>query len=267
MANNNDSIGKTLFVVVALCLVCSVIVAGTAVGLKATQDQQRMLDRQRNLLEVSGLLESGMNGDRIREIYGKHMEARLIDLKTGQFVADDPAKFDMQVALRTPEQRIRLTSAQDIAGLRYRANLAEVYLVRDDAGKITQMILPISGTGLWSMMHAFVSIHVDGNTIKGLSYYDQGETPGLGAEVTNIAWRQLWVGRKLFDDAGKPAIHVTKGPADPNDPHAVDGLSGATLTSRGVQNSFHFWLGDMGYGPFLRNVREGLLTHEGQKHG
>ncbi len=267
MANNNDSIGKTLFVVVALCLVCAVVVAGSAVGLRATQDQQKLLDKQRNLLDVSGLLQPNMSSGQIREIYGKFIDTRLIDLATGNFVDEDPTKFDIQRALKTPSQRMTLSTAQDVAGLKYRANLAEVYLIRDEAGKVTQLILPISGTGLWSMMHAFVSIAVDGNTVKGLSYYDQGETPGLGDEVTNIAWRQLWVGKKLFDEKGKPAIHVIKGRADPKDPHAIDGISGATLTSRGVKNTFQFWLGEHGYGPFLTKVREGLLTQEGQKHG
>ena len=268
MANNNDTMGKTLFVVVALCLVCSIIVAGSAVGLKPTQEQQKLLDKQRNVLEVSGLLGNiTLSGEQIRDLYANRIDSKLVDLKSGDFVNEDPDKFDRDRALKDSSQSIALDRKDDPSGLRRRTNLAQVYLVRDEDKKISQVILPINGNGLWSMMYAFVSVKVDGNTVVGVNYYDQGETPGLGDEVTNMKWRNLWPGKKLFDDSGKVAIHLIKGRADPSDPYAVDGVSGATLTSRGVTNMFNFWMGDLGYGPFLKKVREGLLTQGEQKNG
>lgn len=85
-------------------------------------------------------------------------------------------------------------------------------------------------------------------------------TPGLGGEVENPNWVGQFEGKKLFDDNFKPALKVVKGGATAGDIHGVDGLSGATLTGNGVQHTFDFWLGDMGFGPFLAKVREGELN-------
>ena len=90
------------------------------------------------------------------------------------------------------------------------------------------------GNGLWSVMYGFVAIQPDGNTINGITYYDQGETPGLGGEIGNPLWQQKFVGKKLFDEQGKPALHVGKG-ASSDKEHGVDALSGASLTSKGVR--------------------------------
>lgn len=152
-------------------------------------------------------------------------------------------------------------SGDDPAGIKRRSNQAEIYLVRDESGQVNKIVLPVYGTGLWSMMYAFVALDNDGNTVKGITYYDQGETPGLGGEVENPSWRQQWVGKQLFDDNGQPAIRVVKGGARQGDVHGVDGLSGATLTSNGVQHTFDFWLGEHGFGPFLKKVREGALKN------
>lgn len=110
------------------------------------------------------------------------------------------------------------------------------------------------------MMYAFVAVKTDGNTVTGLTYYQQGETPGLGGEVENPTWRAQWVGKKLYDSHFKPAIKVVKGGAPAGSSHDVDALSGATLTSNGVQHTFDFWLGKLGYAPFLAKVRNGGLN-------
>jgi len=99
----------------------------------------------------------------------------------------------------------------------------------------------------------------DGNTIRGLTYYDQRETPGLGGEIANPSWQALWRGRKAFDADWNVAIQVIKGQAGPpdTDPMHVDGLSGSTITSKAVTYLVRFWLGDHGYGKFLKKFREG----------
>ncbi|AJI96173.1 Na(+)-translocating NADH-quinone reductase subunit C [Yersinia ruckeri] len=258
---NNDTIGKTLMVVVLLCLVCSVVVSGAAVGLKSKQQEQRLLDKQRNILDVAGLLQPRMEAEQVKQAFTARIEPRLLDLQSGTFVDIDPASFDRSQALRDDNQSIALTAAQDRAGIKRRANLVEIYLVRDEQGRTSEIVLPVYGSGLWSMMYAFVAIDTDGKTVRGISYYDQGETPGLGGEVENPIWRNQWIGKRLFNEQGEPAIRVVKGRADANDPYAIDGLSGATLTSNGVQNTFDFWLGENGFGPFLKKVREGALKN------
>jgi Na+-transporting NADH:ubiquinone oxidoreductase subunit C len=119
--------------------------------------------------------------------------------------------------------------------------------------------LPVEGYALWSTLYGFLALDVDTKTVRGLTYYQHGETPGLGGEVDNPAWKALWPGRIAYDEQWLPTIRVIKGKAGSasEDPHQVDGLSGATLTSRGVTNMLQFWLGENGFGPYLAKFREG----------
>ena len=122
------------------------------------------------------------------------------------------------------------------------------------------MILPVHGYGLWSTMYAFLALDADLNTIQSLVYYEQGETPGLGGEVQNAQWKAKWHGKKLFDEQGNIAISVTKNPAVASTEYGVDALSGATLTSNGVQHSLTFWLGKEGFASFIEKARNGGLS-------
>ncbi|MEZ8735317.1 MULTISPECIES: Na(+)-translocating NADH-quinone reductase subunit C [unclassified Vibrio] len=255
MASNNDSIKKTLFVVIALSLVCSIIVSTAAVVLKPKQQANAVLDQQTKILEVAGIELAG----NIPELYAENIEPRLVDFATGDFVDGDAAAYDQRKAAKDPAQSIKLSAEDDIAKILRRANTGTVYLVKDGA-ETSKVIIPVHGNGLWSMMYAFVAVETDGNTVSGITYYEQGETPGLGGEVENPSWRAQFVGKKLFDENHKPAIEVVKGGAPQGSEHGVDGLSGATLTSVGVQHTFDFWLGDMGFGPFLAKVRDGGLN-------
>ncbi|ANP77312.1 Na(+)-translocating NADH-quinone reductase subunit C [Vibrio sp. 10N.222.51.C8] len=255
MASNNDSIKKTLFVVIALSLVCSIIVSTAAVVLKPKQQANAVLDQQTKILEVAGIELAG----NIPELYAENIEPRLVDFATGDFVDGDAAAYDQRKAAKDPAQSIKLSAEDDIAKILRRANTGTVYLVKDGA-ETSKVIIPVHGNGLWSMMYAFVAVETDGNTVSGITYYEQGETPGLGGEVENPSWRAQFVGKKLFDENHKPAIQVVKGGAPQGSEHGVDGLSGATLTSVGVQHTFDFWLGDMGFGPFLAKVRDGGLN-------
>ena len=173
----------------------------------------------------------------------------------------DPAKFNQSMALKDPQQSVALEANEDPAGIKRRSNVVEIYLIKDEQQKIQEIVLPVYGNGLWSMMYAFVALDTDGRTIKGITYYDQGETPGLGGEIENPNWRAQFIGKRVVDDNGQPALRVMKGAAPQGDLYAVDGLSGATLTANGVQHSFNFWMGEMGFGPFLKQVREGGLNH------
>ncbi|MGF1696885.1 Na(+)-translocating NADH-quinone reductase subunit C [Vibrio lamellibrachiae] len=255
MAKNNDSIKNTLFVVIALSLVCSIIVSSAAVGLRSKQEANAVLDKQSKIVEVAGISEEGQ----IPELYAKYIEPRLVDFDTGNFIEGDAATYDQRKAAKDPAESIKLTSTQDEAKILRRANTGVVYLVKE-GNSVSKVILPVHGNGLWSMMYAFVAVETDGNTVAGITYYEQGETPGLGGEVENPTWRSQFVGKKLFDSNDKPALIVVKGGAPAGSEHGVDGLSGATLTANGVQNTFDFWLGDMGFGPFLANVRDGGLN-------
>ncbi|TCI05239.1 Na(+)-translocating NADH-quinone reductase subunit C [Corallincola luteus] len=259
MSKGNDSIGKTLFVVIALCLVCSLVVSTAAVGLKPKQQENRALDKQRNILRAAGLLAPGAN---VGEVFAKSIEARVISLDTGEYLSDiDGDSYDQRKAAKDPSMSAKLSAADDIASIRRRADNASVYLAKDESGNVTSIILPVHGYGLWSTMYAFVAIAPDANTIEALVYYDHAETPGLGGEIENPSWTSQWQGKKLFNEQWQPAIQIVKGGAAPGSEYQVDGLSGATLTGNGVQNTFNFWLGQKGFGPYLAKLRQGGLNN------
>jgi len=226
--------------------------------LKPKQEENKLLDRQKNILAAAGLLDDSKE---IATLF-KQVEARAVDLDSGRFDdAINPCGFDQKKASKDPATSRKLTKSEDIAGIGRREKTSLVYLVRDNT-KIKTVILPIRGYGLWSTLYGYLAVQGDGKTVVGLTYYEHAETPGLGGEVDNPAWKALWPGKQLYDASGKSAIQVIKGKVDPhsaNASHQVDGLAGATLTSRGVQHMFTYWLGEEGYGPFLRHLREHTL--------
>jgi Na+-transporting NADH:ubiquinone oxidoreductase subunit C len=131
--------------------------------------------------------------------------------------------------------------------------IAPVYLVKNGS-QLEQVILPVEGAGLWATMYGFLAVENDGNTVLGLRFYAHGETPGLGDQVDKPAWREQWQGKKLYDSNGLPQIEVVKGPAPNNSEYEIDGLAGATLTGRGVSLFVRHWIGDEGYGPYLKSL-------------
>ena len=257
---NQESTTRTLLVALVVCLVSSVFVAGAAVALKPTQAENRLLDKQRSILAIAGLGEPGMSGKEVKALYNERIIAKLVDLETGTFSDEfDPQTFDPLVAAKDPALSEALPGSEDIASIKRRERYSTVYIVEED-GKLDTLILPVRGYGLWSTLYGFLALKGDLNTVAGFGFYQHGETPGLGGEVDNPKWRGLWTGKELFDDNDKLAIQIVKGNVDPQSAkadHQVDGLAGATLTSNGVDNLLHFWLGKDGFGTFIAKLRTG----------
>lgn len=256
MSSNKETFGKTVGFVFAVCLVCALLVSFSAVQLKPLQQANKLLDQQTKILEAADLLEVA-KGD-IVGTYNKYVEAKMIDLDTGEFIEGNPDLFDERRNSRDASKSEK--PKNDIAGINRRSHDAVVYLVRDGAGMIETIVLPIVGSGLWDLMYGYVGLEADLNTVRSVVYSDHKETPGLGAEVVNPKWKALWPGKKIFDEQHNLAIKLVKGGAKAGDVHGVDGLSGATLTSVGVEKTLHFWLGEEGYGPFVNKYRNGGLN-------
>lgn len=243
-----------------VCVVCAVFVSTAAVSLKDRQDANVANFRQENVLVAAGFVEPGERltpaeiADRSRSI-----EPHVIELQSGEeTTAVDAATFDVVKAAGDPTTS--RPAPANAAGVPRLPINALVYEVHDEAGVLQMVILPVWGKGLWSTLRGFIALESDLQTVRGLTFYDHKETPGLGGEVDNPRWKALWPGRKAFDQEGDVAISVVKGPAGSvqDDPFHVDGLSGATITSRGVTNLIQFWLGDDGYGPYLTRLRGGM---------
>lgn len=242
MSAKKETFGRTVGVVIAVCLVCSIVVSSAAVGLRSLQQTNEALDKQTNILEAAGLLEQA--GSDVAGTYDQFVEERYVDLSTGEYVEMEPG-YDM---LKAAKDKDMSSPVNGNPGFLRRANVASVYIIKDASGQVSRVVLPIYGSGLWDLMYGFIALDNDGNTVREMVYYKHKETPGLGGEIVNPAWKAKWNGKKVFEN-GKLAIEVNKGAGD--DPHAVDALSGATLTSNGVENSIRYWLGDDGFGPYL----------------
>jgi len=263
---SNDTIGKTIGVALALCIVCSVVVSTAAVVLRPYQEANRKLEVQKNILIASGLWDEKANksveGDHSIPDLFKDVDRKLLDIETGQFVDGSEVgineeTYDPIKAARDPELGMPL-GKEDIARLKNREKYTFVYQVKDSSGQIAQYVLPVRGYGLWSTMLGFISLDKDLKTISGLTFYSHGETPGLGGEIDNTKWKATWPGKVAFGDDGSIKIEVLKGAVNPDSPDAkyqVDGLSGATITTKGVDNMLKYWLGDHGFGPFLAQLK------------
>jgi len=256
---NGEGLGRVLTVALGLCLVCSVVVSAAAVVLKPAQEANKTRDLKRNILMAAGLLDPALS---VEEQF-EQVEARVVDLDAGVFVDDiDPATFDQREAAKDPEQSRAIPGEQDPAKLVRREHQALVYLVRGAEGDLDKIILPIRGYGLWSTLYGFMALEADGNTIAGLGFYEHGETPGLGGEVDNPRWKAIWPGKQVYQ-ADQVAIEVLKGAVSAGSAQQqwqVDGLSGATLTTKGVNNLVRYWLGEQGFKPLLDNLRQGEVS-------
>lgn len=242
---------RTIFVAVALSLVASVAVSAAAVMLKPTQEMNKLLAKKKIILEVAGLMEEGAD---IEQTFKTRIEPRLVNLETGEYSDKfDAATYDQRQASKDPALSEPVNKENDIASIRRQADLASVYLVKDGE-KLNKLILPVHGYGLWSTLYGFIALQPDLNTVSGLQFYEHAETPGLGGEIDNPNWRRMWEGKKLYDENGDVEIAVVKSVT--SEKHHVDALAGATLTSNGVHNLVQFWVGENGFGPFLRNLKE-----------
>lgn len=242
---------------VAVCLVCALMVSAAAVGLKPLQDRNARVDRLTRVLEVAGLVDSGerLTPEQVISRFEANIETRVVDLSSGDYApAINAANFDQRKASSDPTRSAAAPANK--AKVSRLPHHALVYQVKK-SDRIDQLVLPIQGYGLWSTMYGYLALKNDAQTITGITFYEHGETPGLGGEIENPSWQARWTGRKAFGSDGTVKIKVIKGAAGSADnaPYSVDGLSGATITSRGVTNTLEFWLGDAAFGPYLKKFR------------
>lgn len=253
-----DSTWYTIGFAALVCVVCALPIAGAAVALRPKQELNARLDRLGKVLMVAGLMESGetLTPTELEARFDAAVVARAIDLRTGELVDSiDTKAYDQRRASRDPLVSAR--APENAARVLRVPNVALVYEVMA-ADTLQAVIVPIQGYGLWSTMYGYLALAPDTRTVSGITFYEHGETAGLGGEIENPRWQAKWVGRQAFNEQGEVALEVIKGAAGPvaDDPFRVDGLSGATITSRGVTATLDFWLGPSGFGPYLDRLRD-----------
>ena len=249
-----DSVPKTIFIAVTLCLIASMVVSATAVKLRPLQEINKLKDKQVSILQVAGLYDPQTD---VAEAFSA-FEPKVLEISTGNFSDQfDAATFDDRAAADDPAISIALEN--DPASIGRQSKFVTVYLLRDEQGALDKVILPVHGYGLWSTLYGFIALEENGNDIYGLQFYQHAETPGLGAEIDNPRWKKLWSGKKLSDENDVLQIAVAKSQPAAGAEFHVDALAGATLTSVGVHNLIRFWLGETGYKPFLQKLKEGAI--------
>lgn len=250
MAYDKNSSTYALGFALVICLIGSILVSTTAVVLRPKQQENRLVDQQVNILRVAGLYEPGIN---VPAVFAERVRPQVVEFETGEVVAEgeEALGFDLQA-----DGVVRLGADEDVAGIKSRPRYGLAYQVLDEGGETETFVIPVHGYGLWSTMYALIALESDANTVAGIRFYQHGETPGLGGEVDNPRWTAQWQGKRVYDDAGEVALSASKAQASAPE-HHVDALSGATLTTKGVDGTIRYWFSDAGYGKYLDRVRRG----------
>lgn len=255
-----DSPRYTFAFAAVMCVVCAALVSVAAVSLAPMQKANARLYMEKNVLVAAGLVKPGQDVSlaEVERVFQSDITVRLVDFATGELLPAGGANardYDQRAARADPAAS-REAPAND-AGIKRIANKGIVYFVKK-GGQVDQVVISVEGLGMWGTIYGFLALDKDAVTVRGITYYDHRETPGLGGEIGNPAWQAMWKGRKGYDDRGNARITVIKGQAGApeTDPLSVDGLSGATITSNAVTRLMRFWLSDAGYGRFLTRFRE-----------
>lgn len=183
------------------------------------------------------------------------LDAWVVDLETGcRLPGIDASCFDVEAAAAAPKGHLDLSPEDDLAEIGERPHRVVIYEVRDESA-LCLLVLPVEGQGYQSRLEGFLSLAGDLETVSSLVFHSHNETPGMGARIGDPEWQATWRGKRIRDGAGRPRIGVRLRDAAEPSPYEVDAMSGATRTGQGVTNLLRFWLGDLGYGRLLRNLR------------
>lgn len=271
--DNKNSPLNVITLAVILCVVCSLVVSTAAVGLKSLQDANIALDRKANLLSVTGFEDLG-SADNINKLFAERFDIEIIDLTTGQPAVEEAmealsvagkkmenaeetlVKYNQVWASKSKKDAVsdKISKNDDITQIKYREKFSHVYIMKSESGEVEKYVFPVRGYGLWSMMKGYLAVEPDLQTIAGLTFYEHAETPGLGGEIQSERFKSQWPGKQIYcEERENVLVKVIK--AAPDNEYCIDALTGATITSNGVSKMMKYWLGDQGFGPYIKLKR------------
>lgn len=232
----------TIFFAGLVCLICSALLTLVSFGLRDRQDLNKEIERKKNVLKVIGIDDQlakaeGEGPKAIMELYANRVKEVVIDTKGEIIEGLTPEN------IKSPKEEL------------------SVY-VSVDGDTVTGYVIPIEGPGLWSTLYGYFSLERDLDTVKGITFYEQGETPGLGGEIEKPWFQQNFVGKKIFGEDGQlRSVTVVKGKVkeavadEAERRYYVDGISGATMTSTSVTTLLKASLNK--YSPYMATIRKG----------
>jgi Na+-transporting NADH:ubiquinone oxidoreductase subunit C len=207
-----------------MVVVVAVFLSLAATLLQPAQEKNLEIAKKSSMLESIGIAATPRNTE---ELYAKYITGSFVmNIKGEKVEGVDAFTVDLRA-----EQKKQLEE-----------QLLPVFSALTDKGD-TLVILPLEGKGLWGPIWGYISLESDMNTIYGVTFDHKGETPGLGAEINTPAFEGMFPGKKIFEDGNFVSISVVKGGARDDDPHAIDAISGGTITSKGLQKMLFEGLG------------------------
>ena len=233
--------------ILIITAVFGLLLALAASALRERQQFNEEVNVKRNILMAVGVLDRdrAMELEEIDAMYQESVQSFAVGPDGMVVEGVSGESLDLEVELQDP----------DTTRHRY-----PVFIATDAAGK-TVYAIPVFGKGLWSTLYGYLALEADLETVRGMTFYAHGETPGLGAEIEQAWFQDNFVGKKIYDAGALRTIRVVKGTVenriqDPGDrDYYVDGISGATITGRGVSNLLETKVAL--YEPFFRRVRGG----------
>ena len=214
---NKESNIYTFTFAIIMVLVIGVILAVTSEVLQPRKKQNK---NDKKMIDILSAINIDASRENAQEQYDKYISSSSIIDSEGGVLEGDAFKIDVLFQYRDktllPQER------------RY-----PLFKAQKDSSEY--FIVPMVGSGLWGPIWGFVALENDYNTIYGAAFDHKTETPGLGAEINQDFFEEPFIGKKIIDDQGLfVSVEVQKGGAESDDPHAVDGITGGTITSDGV---------------------------------
>lgn len=212
--DSNSNVYTFIYASVMVVLVAAIL-SITAINLKPLQDKNIEIEKKKNILASVDIQATAENAE---EIYAEMIVNYYIVNAKGEQVNGDAFIVDLK------KERAKPVSDQNLP----------VFECEIDGS--VKYIIPLRGSGLWGPIWGYISLEDDMNTIYGASFDHEGETPGLGAEISTDMFEVPFKGKQLFDQAGKfVSIFVAKASETAPEQHKVDGISGGTITSKGLE--------------------------------
>ncbi len=233
-----------------LTIVLGGLLSGTSVALKPLQDKQVELDTKKKILGAVMDISNIKDANEILALYDQRVQSTVVDINGATLEKD--AKGNALVAEKIDFQKNHNKFKKDVDSRPY-----PVFMFMAEDGKsVEAYIFPMFGAGLWDWISGFVALESDLNTVKGVAFDHKSETPGLGARITEAEVKARYVGKKVFGaDGSLQSVSMIKGEkGEPLDDHHIDGMSGATLTGKGVNAMLIDYLGF--YSAFINKVKQ-----------
>ncbi len=206
-------------------------------------------DSRQTLLQVAGLSQIQQP---VAQVFSAYVQEGVwnFNQQTMSLDAKAIAAYKTQVNNHTLPMD-SLDSKRDLAGIAHRPQQALIYFIRNKAGEVTQVVLPVFGMGYFDNLYGYLALDAHSLVITGIGFYQQAETPALGGRImTDKNWQQQFIGKRIFANKQVKFRIVTDG-SGKSSQYRVDGISGATHTSHGVENLIRFWCGPDGFEPLL----------------